>query len=74
MKRGPWQMLRALDRLANAILWGDGDQTISARAGYAQYRGKAWGRIAAPIIDAITFEKNHCRKAAIREGLIPHAD
>lgn len=71
MKRGPWQILRALDRLANAVLMGDGDQTLSARAGYAAYRGKRWGRVVSRIIDTLSRDKDHCRKAAAVEGLIP---
>lgn len=71
MKRGPWQVLRALDRLANALLLGDGDQTLSARAGYAHYRGKRWARPVVAFIDFIAREPGHCHEAAIREGLIP---
>lgn len=71
MKRGPWQVLRALDRLANAILLGDGDQTLSARSGYAEYRGKRWASYAVAFIDFITNDPGHCHEAAIREGLIP---
>lgn len=63
-------MLRAIDRLANAVLWGDGDQTLSARAGYAAYRGKRWGRVVSRIIDSITLDRDHCLTAAKEEGLI----
>lgn len=45
-------------------------QTLSARTGYAAYRGKAWGRVCAKLIDAL-FGKGHCFGAAVAEGLIP---
>jgi hypothetical protein len=70
MKRSP---LWLADALANATLFfGRHWQTISARAGYAAYRDKSWGRWAAPLIDAL-FGKGHCRAQAVREGLITDA-
>lgn len=69
MRRGPWQVLLAMDRLLNALAWGDGRQTISGRAGYAHYRKKRWGKVAVSMIDAL-FGPGHCFRQAIREGLI----
>jgi hypothetical protein len=69
MKRGPEQILIALDELANAFMFGDGRHTISARAGYALHRGKRWARVLVPVIDRF-FGKGHCVAQAIAEGLI----
>jgi hypothetical protein len=71
MKRGPWQIVVALDLLLNAILGGSARQTLSARTGYALYRGKRWARVAAPIIDGLLFSRNHCTEQAREAGLIP---
>lgn len=69
MKRGPHQVGIAIDELINAFLQGDARHTISARTGYAVYRGKRWGKLLAPMIDAI-FGKGHCEAQARAEGLI----
>lgn len=76
MKRGPIQWLQnvllGVDMTGNAALDGDVRQTISARTGYAQYRGKAWAKVAGPIINALMFNRHHCINAAESEGLITH--
>lgn len=69
MKRGPWQVALGLDYLLNALTWGSVKQTVSARAGYADYRGKRWARLVVPVIDAI-FGGGHCHRQAVREQLI----
>ena len=63
--RWPTQVLVALDQLANALLSGFADETLSARA----YRndspvGKRRWRIARRAIDAVFFwEPGHCFRA-----------
>ena len=69
MNRGPHQWLIAWDQVINAILQGDARHTISARTGYAVYRGKRWAKVVAPIIDAF-FGKGHCEAQAKVEGLL----
>lgn len=69
MKRGPLQVLIALDETLNAVFGGSGRQTVSARAGYALTRGKLWARLAVPMIDAL-FGRGHCIRQAEAEGLI----
>ena len=61
------QFLIALDQLANTLLGGYADETLSARAWRADQNGKVLGRVMRPLIDAlslvITFgrDRNHCR-------------
>lgn len=63
------QVLVALDQLANAMLGGFADETLSARA----YRndspmGKRRWRIARRVIDAVFFwEPGHCFRAFMAE-------
>lgn len=67
--RWPTQVLVALDQLANAMLGGFADETLSARA----YRndspmGKRRWRIARRVIDAVFFwEPGHCFRAFMAE-------
>lgn len=64
------KLLIALDIILGHILFLSLKPiTISARVGYAAYRGKAWGKLWAPVIDAVLGE-NHCLQAAHNEGLI----
>jgi len=56
---------RALSRLGNALLFGEGDTTISASVGrrvYEQGRGGWWKR-AQRLIDWVNAEPLHCRDA-----------
>lgn len=56
-----------LDKVANLFpLLGRHWQTISKRTGLALKRGKAWAKIAAPIIDSI-FGQGHCLRQADAE-------
>lgn len=75
MKRGPVQIVSALGsaftRTLNAVLWGDANQSLSARTGYALHRGKRWAKIVAPFIDGVLFSRNHCTEQAREAGLIP---
>lgn len=61
-----WAVL--LDKLANAFpLLGRHWQTISKRTGLALIKGRAWAKVAAPIIDFF-FGAGHClRQAATGE-------
>lgn len=52
-----------LDLFVSAVLAGKPDETISGRAGRAQQQGKLWGKIAAPIIDWIMRNPQHCQLA-----------
>lgn len=61
---GKWTMniLVGLDQLANAVLLGDPDETISSRAGKLK-RSKKW-RAGANIINILFFwQKRHCKKS-----------
>jgi hypothetical protein len=61
-------VLIAIDQLANALLGGAADETLSARAWRAEAQGKVLGRVFRPMIDAIFFfDPQHCRKAWLAE-------
>lgn len=60
MKRYAWNLLIALDQLANTVLGGYPDETISSRAGKAARAGKRWGCVLCQILDRI--DKRHCEK------------
>jgi hypothetical protein len=59
----------ALDQLANALLMGAADETLSARAWRTELTGKVFGRIFRPLIDALAWlitlghDRGHCRTA-----------
>jgi hypothetical protein len=63
-RRPYWlSLLIALDQLANALLWGYVDETLSSRAHRMASRKKRW-RIAEKAINALFFwEPDHCRIA-----------
>lgn len=48
----------ALDQLANAMLAGHANETLSARAARAQRDGKAWGCVLCRLLEAI--HRRHC--------------
>jgi hypothetical protein len=57
-------LLIAIDQLANALLGGAPDETLSARAYRAEQQGKLLGRVFRPLIDAIFWlDPDHCRNA-----------
>lgn len=67
LKRWPLAVLIAVDQLANALLMGSEDDTISSRAWKAKVKGRTWGKIAVPIIDALFRPlqgPGHCEKSA----------
>lgn len=65
------QVLIALDQLANTILAGYADETLSARA-YRLSRDRSW-HWPRRVIDALFFwDKNHCEKSYRSERLRRH--
>lgn len=66
MKHYLWQLLIALDQLANAILRGWADETLSSRAWRSEQQGRLWGIALRPVIDmaflVITLgaDQRHC--------------
>lgn len=78
MKFYAWQLLIALDQLANALLFGHADETLSARAYRVEQAGKLWGIVLRPIIDAFFYvitlgsDKDHCRDSFNSEVLRRH--
>ncbi len=67
MKPREWgrNLLLGLDQLANAVLRGDPDETISSRAAKAQARGKTWGCVLCRVLDV--FDRDHCAKSIERD-------
>lgn len=82
MKAYLYHLLVALDQLANALLLGHADETLSARAWRTDQDGKLFGKISRPAIDILAllltlgWDKNHCRTAyeseLRRKQLHPH--
>lgn len=66
------QILIALDQLANALAGGWADETLSSRAWRTERKGRAWGRITRPVIDAAALlfgDRDHCSRAFESERL-----
>ena len=62
-KRWLLNILIAIDQLVNAIVRGDPDETLSSRAHrMAKKRQPYWGWTER-FINALFFDRNHCRKA-----------
>lgn len=61
------QVFIALDQLANALLRGWADESLSSRAWRMWVKGKVFGRIFRPIIDVLfvwqSFRLDHCERA-----------
>ena len=56
------QLLIAVDQLANTVLGGSADETLSARAWRAEQKGRIFGRIFRPVIDGLFFwDADHCK-------------
>lgn len=55
------RILISIDQLANTILGGNEDETISSRAAKAKLQGKRWGCGLCKLLDK--FDKNHCDKS-----------
>ena len=66
-----WHQIRlAIDQLANVLLGGYADETLSARAYRAHCDGKILGKLFMPPIDSVFGlwqGPNHCRNAYIKE-------
>jgi hypothetical protein len=63
MKPRQWaaNILLAIDQMANAVIRGDPDETISSRAGKSARQGKRWACILCRLLDRI--DPDHCEKA-----------
>ncbi|QFU04597.1 hypothetical protein FIU82_06145 [Pseudoalteromonas sp. THAF3] len=57
-----FRLLISIDQLANVLIGGKPDETISSRAGKGRLRGSFFWSVAADCIDLIflPFESNHC--------------
>jgi len=63
-------VLIGLDQLANTLLAGSPDETLSARAYRTEQSGKWLGRVFRPLIDALARllgDKDHCHQAYLSE-------
>jgi hypothetical protein len=59
-----------LDQALNTLLCGSPDETLSSRAYRAYVKGRLFGRIFKPCIDALFFwQTSHCRHAYLAEVL-----
>ena len=64
------QILIAVDQLANAVIGGWADETLSARSYRAHRDGKLLGKITMPVIDLLFFwQADHCLSAYRAEVL-----
>ena len=61
LKRYIWNNLLAIDQLANALLGGDPDETISSRAGKRLMENDRIAIVLCWFLDF--FESDHCHKA-----------
>ena len=65
MKSWTVRVLVSIDQLANTLLNGKPDETISSRVGKNAIAGKRWALIAEKFINALfkflIGEENHCR-------------
>lgn len=53
-----WRLAVSYDQLANTMLGGSEDETISSRAGKAARKGRRWGCVLCRLLD--WFQPNHC--------------
>jgi hypothetical protein len=61
IKRYIWNILISFDQLANTILGGDPDETISSRMGKKARKGDKFGILICRFLDL--FDKGHCQKS-----------
>jgi hypothetical protein len=62
----------SLDQVANAVLGGYPDETVSIRAAFARNRGQRWGCVLCKLLDF--FHPNHCSRAIVlRRGAMMRA-
>jgi len=58
----------SLDQLANTILKGEPDETLSSRAYRADTKGRLFGRFFRPMIDGVFFWQDaHCAESYLSE-------
>ena len=60
MKRYFWNILVSIDQLANTILGGDPDETISSRSGKLQDT-RCWAKCLCWFLNKL--DTNHCKKS-----------
>ena len=53
-------ILIAIDQLANALINGDPDETISSRAAKSARKGKMWACVLCKFLDKL--DPNHCER------------
>ena len=60
-----FNVLIGIDQLANTLIGGYPDETISSRAGKGRIMGSPFWTVAAFVIDLLflPFERNHCFKS-----------
>lgn len=63
------QILLAIDQLANTLLAGMADETLSARSWRNRNSGKRRWTFALHAINALFFDRHHCRRAYESEVL-----
>ncbi|TFE30846.1 hypothetical protein [Cohnella luojiensis] len=61
MKQYVWNLLISIDQLANTLLGGSPDETISSRMGKRAIKGDRLGRLICRFLDL--FDKGHCKKS-----------
>ena len=58
----------SVDQLANTILAGEPDETLSSRAYRADNKGRLFGRFFRPLIDGVFFlQESHCAESYLSE-------
>lgn len=63
LKKWFWNILISVDQLANTILWGDPDETLSSRMGKMVKRGTA-GDVEKGICNVLDgVDKDHCENS-----------
>lgn len=60
IKKWMFNLLVALDQLANTFFGGDPDETISSRAAKSARRGSRWACVLCRVLH--WFDKGHCEK------------
>ena len=63
-----WQVVVSIDQLANALLGGWADETLSSRAWRAAEKGRRPGVWLRPVLDLLFFwDRDHCRESYLSE-------
>jgi hypothetical protein len=61
VKRYIWNVLISLDQLANTLLMGDPDETLSSRMGKRARQGDRFAVCFCRVLDVV--DPNHCEKS-----------